>query len=68
MIDILALKSCSPMRPVSIPSMMISPSRFSLASLNRAPIIVDLPAPVRPTMPTFHPDSISMFKFCNPNF
>jgi len=49
---------------VSRPSILISPSRPSLNKRKSAEIKEDLPAPVRPTTPTFQPGSMDMFRFC----
>lgn len=48
--DILDLRSVKEISLVSISSILISPS--TTASRNRAEIRDDLPAPVRPTIPT----------------
>lgn len=49
-IEIFERKSLSAMLPVSTLSMTIDPSNG--ASLNKAAISEDFPAPVRPTIPT----------------
>lgn len=51
-IETLSLRSCRLIVAVSIPSMVIVPSRY--ASRNSACITEDLPAPVRPTIPIYN--------------
>src|SRR6202012_4338579 len=53
MIEMLRLKSCKPIDLVSTPSTTTSPVGSTIR--NRADMMDDLPAPVRPTIPTFSP-------------
>lgn len=55
------LRSLSGNYPILLPSTKISPPTISV-TLNRVLIIVVLPAPVRPTIPTFYPFFIVQFK------
>jgi len=45
-------RSCKPMSAMFTPSIVILPSAASII-LNKARVRDDLPAPVRPTMPTY---------------
>lgn len=58
----LYLSRCKPISLILTPSMVILPS-FSSESLNKACKIVLLPAPVRPTTPTFMPGCTVKLKF-----
>jgi hypothetical protein len=55
--------SCRSIKLISWPSMSIYPE-CSSTILAKARLIVDLPAPVRPTMPTLCPGSTSNDKLC----
>ena len=46
------LRRCSPIELMSLPSMIICPDAASIIR-NRDKVTVDLPAPVRPTTPTY---------------
>lgn len=61
--EILQRSSLRPTMLVSRPSILISPSRSSLNKRKSAEIKEDLPAPVRPTTPTFQPGSMDTFRF-----
>ena len=50
MIVSLALRSCSPIVSIFIPSMLISPPAASMMR-NKDNVMEDLPAPVLPTIP-----------------
>ena len=50
-IDSFSLKQCNPISLIDTPSMLIIPC--GSASRNKADINDDLPAPVRPTIPTY---------------
>ena len=62
--EILQRRSLRPIELVSRPSILISPSRPSLNKRKSAEMKEDLPAPVRPTIPTFPPGSMDTFRFC----
>ena len=53
MIDKLPLASCKPIFAISRPSILIDPAAASTMR-NKAKVIELLPAPVRPTMPTWN--------------
>jgi hypothetical protein len=49
--------------PISIPSISIKPPFYNSSILDKDNAIVDFPAPVLPTMPTFYPGSILNVRF-----
>lgn len=65
MMDIFERNSCKPSWLNSNPSILICPCIPSGNRRNRVDINDDLPAPVLPTTPIFHPASIVTFRFWN---